>query len=233
MSLNPVEDQTTIKKSTSKKKKYFFIGINIFATGHGPELLNEKVILDAIGKPVLGPATGKPVFQTYPELPRIKFVNKSKPPKDIEPFGYFWLVSDRLKNAFEALDGEAFSFGKCETFLADDSLGPQYWLCDVIRVLDAVDEEKSEIKIVRGEGDSKYYSFMGFYSLNFKSDIVLNYKIFRLLYSMSGGIICDEEFKIGCKGFTGFGFEPDKKSRAGLKGTKFDPDRFTNLKGKE
>lgn len=43
----------------------------------------------------------------------------------------------------------------------DGSVAPTYWLCDVLRLLDAVDEEKSRVKIEYPAQDHKLYNLMG------------------------------------------------------------------------
>ena len=43
----------------------------------------------------------------------------------------------------EAVDGEGLAFLECETRSLSWKAAPDYWLCDVVRVLDAIDEEKT------------------------------------------------------------------------------------------
>ena len=87
------------------------------------------------------PPPGRRGFPTYPEKPRVVIGKRKKgpPPSDIEMFGDYWLVSDRLKVLFEALDGSAFAFQSCDILTSSGSAGPTYWLCDVVRVLEAIE----------------------------------------------------------------------------------------------
>lgn len=41
---------------------------------------------------------------------------------------------------FESIDRRTFAFQACDVSLSDGSPGPAYWLCDVVRVLEAFDE---------------------------------------------------------------------------------------------
>jgi hypothetical protein len=80
------------------------------------------------------------------------------------------------------------------------------WLCDVVRVLDALDEEKSEASskwygkqlVCVAKNGSKYYSSLGTEVLFFKESVVGSCPIFRMKYSPES-IICDEEMRQACK----------------------------------
>ncbi|MFM0646127.1 DUF1629 domain-containing protein [Paraburkholderia bryophila] len=98
------------------------------------------------------------------------------------------------KIVFESLDPEAFEFLKSQVELADGSEPPLYWLCDVVRVLDAVNETASKMKIKHFENGQKYYSFLGGTSLKFRDDLDVSYHIFRLKFS-SPSVVCDQKFK--------------------------------------
>ena len=74
---------------------------------------------------------------------------------------YYWLVTERMKSVLETLDREAFAFLKCMVQFPDGSEAPPHWLCDVIRVLDSVDEERSEVSILTADNGKKIYNFMG------------------------------------------------------------------------
>jgi hypothetical protein len=52
-----------------------------------------------------------------------------------------------MKTVLERVDLEAFAFLKCKVQLPDGTDGPVHWLCDVVRVLDTLDEEKSGCKL--------------------------------------------------------------------------------------
>jgi Protein of unknown function (DUF1629) len=132
-------------------------------------------------------------------------------PRDLNLYGAYWLVSERLKDVLEAVDPAAFEFVDCDFTLPDGSKGPHYYLADVVRVLDALDEEASQFK-TRYDRDHrtnqtiKYYSFTGRTSLAFREQIVGDVHIFRTPYSSTE--FCDGVLKAACKmaGITGVRF---------------------------
>lgn len=83
--------------------------------------------------------------------------------------------------------------------------GPKFWLCDVVRVLDALDEWQSHLRIgIRDDirfvdHGQKYYEFLicgG--KLVFREAAIGNAHIFRMAYA-DHAVICDQEFKDACK----------------------------------
>ena len=111
-----------------------------------------------------------------------------------------------MKKALESVDPEGFAFVRCEVRRYDGEAGPTYWLCDVLRVLDALDEEASQLNIYDEQG-YKSYSLTGGANLVFKDDIVGSAQIFRMAY-LEPSVICDRSLKEACKS-------------AGLKGITF------------
>jgi len=116
-------------------------------------------------------------------------------PRDLEELAGIWIVSEPLKQLFEQLDAEAFAFVACDFRLADGSPAPQYYLGNVLRRLDALDEASSRVRIKldhnyqTGE-DEKRYSLVGGASLVFKQDVVGDAHIFRQ-DRMGAPPICD------------------------------------------
>jgi hypothetical protein len=108
----------------------------------------------------------------FPEPPRL-VIDKSlgRDPRDWEMFQDYWLVSDRMKILLEMLDSEGVRFVRCESRYRDNRVAPTYWLCDIVRVLDAVDEANSVLKIEYPTPDWKVYKLHGS-SLVFKEEIV-------------------------------------------------------------
>ncbi|MFB6451759.1 imm11 family protein [Bradyrhizobium tunisiense] len=166
----------------------------------------ENLAVLAGGRQVLIPPPGRG-FVPYPETPRL-VIDKSlgRAPADWELFHDYRLVSDRMKSLLEELDLEGVRFVRCETRYRDGRAAPTYWLCDVVRVLDAVDEAKSVLEIEYPTPGRKVYNLRGRSSLVFKEDSVGAAHIFRLLFYPT--IICDQVTKDACKeaGMKGIGF---------------------------
>jgi Protein of unknown function (DUF1629) len=154
----------------------------------------------------LRPPEGRRGFPVYPEKPRVVIGKRRKgpPPSDIELYHSYWLISDRLKSVFEAADPPACAFQACDVTLRDGSPGPAYWLCDVVRVLEAFSEPTlGEIQ--------RYKQTTGYYAIRhedlvFDESIIGASHIFRTPYSLD--VFCDQTMKDACK-------------TAGIKGARF------------
>jgi hypothetical protein len=189
-----------------KIRKFYIVRLNYrFSTPPGWRMENLAVLLNG-QRALLAPKERG--FLPFSETPRL-LIDKSlgRAPVDWELFHDYWLVSDRMKRVLERLDETGVAFVKCETRCQDASAPPVYWLCDIIRLLDAVDEEKSRLKIEYDSASRKCYNLMGFVSLSFREEVVGSAHIFRLLF-LSPSIICDQTFKDACReaGLRGIGF---------------------------
>lgn len=119
-----------------------------------------------------------------------------------------------MKTVLEEIDPEGVVFTRCETRLRDGTEGPIYWLCDVLRVLDAVDEEKSRVRVeIDPRYNSKIYDLAGGANLVFKEDIVGPAHVFRMRYLQSK-VVCDHTFRDAYKnaGLRGLSFKDASKS---------------------
>jgi hypothetical protein len=177
-----------------KKRKFYIVTHSTVSRASGFELLNERTLL-----PFLEPPPGRRGFRDYPEAPvflcdaRVGRTNR-----DFEEYCGYWFISDRMKEVLERFDSAAFAFLKCKVQLPDGTEGSLRWLCDVVHVLDALDEEKSRIAISTASDGSKFYSFFGGENLVFKEDAVGPHHIFRMKYRESK-VICDGEMRSVCK----------------------------------
>ncbi|WP_374012443.1 imm11 family protein [Pseudoxanthomonas koreensis] len=183
-------DEAAISASdsnVSQKGKFYLIQPDIRGggKGHGQEIANEERLW-APGWVVMLPPDGTP--GQYPETPHLVHVpNLGGMPRDLEGLGGTWIVSERARQVFESVDPEGFAFAACDFTLADGSSGPQYYLCGVLRTLDALDEEASKLKIIVGDDylSGKVYSrnHVGGANLVFKADVVGTGHVFRTPFS--------------------------------------------------
>lgn len=154
---------------------------------------NEKALIDP-PRLILRPENGG--FPVLRETPRIIFdPSKGPAPRDLEGgFSGYWLVSERLHGVMEQVDPHAFAFAECEVHLPDGSLGPRYFLCDVIRELDAVDESASKLDVEVDEDfvNGKFYSIAGGASLAFRHEVLAGSHVF--LTPFSTFVITDRAF---------------------------------------
>ncbi|MDV2452764.1 imm11 family protein [Xanthomonas hortorum] len=170
--------------SVSHKGKFFVIEPSFWSNGQGPglEIANEEKLLPP-GMNTMDPPNGE--VGQYPERPHLIHVPElGGMPRDFEELAGIWIVSEALKRVFESVDPAGFAFATCDFTLADGSPGRQYFLCDVVRFLNALDEEASRVKIKyehdhqTGE-ELKYYSVAGGASLIFQKGVVADAHIFR------------------------------------------------------
>lgn len=162
--------------------------------GHGVLFENER---DLITSPRLSVRPRKGGFPHLASMPKLIHVPEmGPPPADLEGgFSGYWLVSDRLKSVMERVDPEAFEFAETEYRLADGTTGPTFYLCDVVRTLDALDEAASDVPIeISDEFEAgKYYDLAGGAKLAFKRAVLGPAHVFKLPFN--GVVFCDRSFK--------------------------------------
>jgi hypothetical protein len=174
----------------------------------GVALENEDKLLQ--GRPILGPEPGKRGFPSYSEPPKILIDRKlGRALRDFEQYSQYWLISDRLKRVLQAVDADGCAFVQCDVRLGKGGADQGYWLFDVIRILDAVDESASRLNIVRDHRTrgGRYYRFSGGASIIFKPDVVAAAHIFGLTFARSA-MFCDQVLRDACKreGIEGISF---------------------------
>lgn len=148
------------------------------------------------GSELGGLGSGFPIGMETPVVIFEKPLGRLPFPDVLLHFNRVMLLSDQAKKLFEAIDAEAFEFCEATTRQHGGSEGPKFWLADVTRFLDAVDEERSkeiriEEKIIRRSGRPMRRVLLGLGPTTvFKSSIIKDYHIFRATYS--GDILFDE-----------------------------------------
>lgn len=162
--------------------------------GHGVVFENENV-LRTPPRLIVKPKEGG--FPPLRETPRLVYrPSEGVLPEDLEGgFSGYWLVSERLRHVMESVDADAFAFVDADYRLADGSKGPTVFLSDVVRTLDALDEEASELNIEISDDfeAGKYYDLTGNIRLAFRRDVLGSAHVFRLPFH--GGVFCDRTFK--------------------------------------
>jgi hypothetical protein len=161
----------------------------------------ENLSVLRMGALALYPPEGERGFPAYPEKPHIVICKRKSgpPPSDIELYHSYWLISDRLKRLFESFDPSAFAFQTCDVTLRDGSPGPAYWLCDVVRVLEAFGEKTlQEIRQYREQTGNKYIGLMsGSKNLVFNEATIGTSRVFVTPYSPRT-CFCDQVLKDAC-----------------------------------
>ncbi|MGH8037709.1 MAG: imm11 family protein [Stenotrophomonas sp.] len=182
-----MNDRTAIPVSVdtdTHRGEFFVITSSFWGNGQFPglEIANEEALVSP-GMQGVAPPTGEP--DQYPERPHLVHVpEKGGMPRDFEELAGIWIVSQALKDVFASVDQDAFAFVACDFTLADGSPGPQYYFCDVIRTVDALDVPASRVKVkvdhnfITGQ-DEPFYSILGGASLVFNKERVRGAHIFR------------------------------------------------------
>jgi hypothetical protein len=154
-----------------------------------------------------GCGSGIPLIPETP-IVLIDTSRASAPLADIEPGpGTRWYISDRAKRVLERVDAGAFDIRRAQTSIDGRQQGEEgpYYVCDVTRFVDAPDEQRSRITVVRGP--MRAVSVFGDQNTFLRSRVG-NHRIFRLMYS-SHRVACTEEFRaaVSQAGLTGIEFE--------------------------
>jgi hypothetical protein len=201
-----------MKQSSAKKRKYYFVTTGRAAKGTGYRLLNGSELFGG-GPPIFVPPPGQRGFRNYPETPVfLADARLGRIHRDFEINTGYWFISDRMKTVIESVDPEAFASLKCKVQMHDGSDGPVRWLCDVIRVLDALDEENSDVKIAVADDGSKIYRPVIGGGVTFSPEVIGSYHIFRMAFYQAA-TVCDDEFRRACKSaeLTGLRFVDQSK----------------------
>lgn len=186
----------TITKNQPKAGEFFILEPDTRrgGKGHGVVFENEEALLTP-PRLILRPKTRG--FPPLSEVPRLVYQpREGAPPQDLEGgLSGYWLVSDRLKKVMTEVDPDAFAFSETDYRLPDGSRGPSYFLCDVVRTVDALDEDASQLKILISDEyeAGKHYALTGDVRLAFKRDVLRSAHVFRLPYS--GFVYCDSVFR--------------------------------------
>ncbi|MBV6845340.1 DUF1629 domain-containing protein [Xanthomonas campestris pv. paulliniae] len=156
--------------------------------GHGVEFENEDAVPFSIAYSVPGEDAGLAALK---ETPRLRYDSRiGDMPSDMhDGFKDYSLVSEPLKLILEAADPEGFAFALCDFRLEDGTPGAPHYLCEVVRIIDAIDEEASTVKVLTGYPNGKYYSLRGGAELAFKKDVVGAAHIFRTPHTANA--FCD------------------------------------------
>ncbi len=173
--------------------EFYIINPDFDVTPNEVEIVNRKLLRPA-GRGIIRPQSGG--FPEFSEAPLLRDAAKEGSLADFQvAFEGYWLVSDRLKRLFEAVDPNGFQFVPCKLVLFDGSPGALYHLCEVTRTLDAVDEDASEVKVLtEGFPSGKFYRLAGGARLAFKKDVVNGAHIFRSPFN-GDLIVCDRTMR--------------------------------------
>ncbi|MCX8281898.1 DUF1629 domain-containing protein [Phyllobacterium sp. 0TCS1.6C] len=190
---------SSAKQERLKARKFFTIGHDYRGGGKGPgiKLINGKALITT-GMTMFCPPRGRRGFALpLAETPHFIEEKGYRPTRDLEANGFYWFISQRTKEVFESVDPEGFAFVPCDFTLPDGSKGDPRYLCDVIRELDAIDEEKSKVKVNIEPSGRKIYHVMGGGCFSIRdAEVGYSHVFSDVHYS---GLICDDVLRDACK----------------------------------
>ncbi|MER9354408.1 DUF1629 domain-containing protein [Mesorhizobium sp. M0187] len=195
-----VPERVFRKEAKFKKHgKFFQIGPTYRGGSHCLQLENAQALVPP-SRILLGPTEfGGYGFPEYPETPRLRpeATDYCRPPKDLEDFHCYWLVSERLKDVLQSVDPDGVVFNDCDVFyLSGKPIEPKHYLCDIVRKIDAVDLESSKFRLLIGENGGVHYDRAGGACFYFKEEIVGDAHIFK--QKNMGIVICTAKLREAC-----------------------------------
>lgn len=200
----------TSARDRRKKRIFYRVHRRVVSRASGFRPLNEERLFKDGPHTFMPPPAQWCGFRQYPERP--VFLSDAKlgrTHRDFEVYSGYWFISDRMKSVLQGVDPEAFAFLQCDVRTPDGNDAPVRWLCDVIRILDALDEGRSTAEIGTAESGRKVYHFGYDATLLFNESVVGTSHIFRMKYR-EPTIVCDDQIKQACKSakLTGISFRP-------------------------
>ena len=195
-------------RRVARSRKFYIVDGQARSRAAGLKMVNQSEVFE-FGTGLLSSVNGRRGFHDGQVTPVFLADERSgQIDRDFEIDAGYWVVTDRMKAVLEQVDPEAVTFLKCDTKLPNGAEGARHWLCHIVPVLDALDEEKSIIRIGTSDAGTKVYNLLGPTSLIFDPQAVGQCHLFRMKYFQSL-VICDEELRRACKetGITGISFK--------------------------
>jgi hypothetical protein len=202
--------------AVAQQRQYFEVRDRPMALIRAPQLfdwVNEKE-LEIPGYVGLGPGRHEcgAGFPAFVSPPKIVFEKKGTcEPMDFYEFDRIWVISERLKAILENFDRDGFEFVRTETLYDGGAReGPSYWFCDVIRVLDCIDEDASTLNYY--QSPRKRYSVIK--NAVMRPEAAGSAHVLRLRY-YSWRVLGDDVFRnlVRAHKVSGIGFIPLDGSR--------------------
>jgi hypothetical protein len=203
--------QNEYKGSNLHDDRSFYLVYNWARSGPvGIEFIN----LDEVGQMPHPRSPWQRGFPSYPVRPRFKVSKRrGRLPPDVTNHGDYWFVSVAAKRFLDTFCPDDFTYQELDINVDAGGEPAQWWLCDVIHVLDAVDEQQSERLHTSFNDVGQKLHNMLHGSTVFDRRIIGSHNVFRPKTNPST-IVCTTNFKnafveAGLKGQTFLpSFEP-------------------------
>jgi len=195
------------KSSDRKAKRFYRLGqplVNAESSA-GLECLNRDEVFSG------PPSPFQPGFHAFTVRPRFRFripKRRGRKPYDVEFHYGYWLVSDRAKQLFDKICEADFAYLTVDTEVDPASEPATYWLCDIVSLVDALDESRSVVEREILRDGSIYHPPTNQRSLAVDENRVGVHSVFRMKTSFTT-LICNERFRTEFKQskLTGLSFQ--------------------------
>jgi hypothetical protein len=184
------------KFSRPRAEQFYILTYPARELASGREFLNQEEVCQGSGSAILYPPSPfQRGFRKYRVRPRFRVSKRlGRKPYDVEPYSEYWLVSDRAKHLFDEINKTDFTYLAVDTEVDPGSDPTTYWLCDIVSVLDALDEARSAVMSSIADDGSKIHLIGGDCSLAFDETLVGHHCVFRMKTSWPT-LIGSENFK--------------------------------------
>jgi len=176
------------KHVTNQQRKYFEIHPDMNLSSAPPVVwVNEREMKRDYRSDVFLPFWGLPLAH----VPQISFDRRRKRGNLIDAWPVFgmWFVSDRLKTLLEQVDPHAFEFVATQVdYNKFEEPGPAYWLCNLARQLDCIDDENSQFTLYN---EVNFKAYRALINIKMHADVVGDAHAFRLVHKSSAWIVDD------------------------------------------
>lgn len=177
----------------------------------GKEFLNMREVCAGSGSTILSPPSiWDRGFRPYTARPRFRISERlGRRVPDIENYLGYWFISEAAKQVLDTVSPDDFTYLPIDVEVDPGCDPVSYWLCDVVTILDAVDEARSErLRIKFNDQGQKLHNIL-YASTIFHESVVGSHNVFRL-FTSPHNIVCTEGFKEAYKaaGLTGQSFLP-------------------------
>ena len=198
------------RASRTSAPKFFLVKKKVSVKPKGIELLNGPDVFRGTPYRTFSPPGAlMRGFRDYPVRPVFRISQAlGRLPHDIEFDGAYWFVTDRAKDVLTGFSDPDFAFLKVDTVGDSGEKHGEFWLCDVVTMLDAVDAERSTVTTKLNDMGLTYHEIIAGGSLRFNQSVVGPHHAFRLTTNFAT-IVCDEKFRLAIKAasLTGLSFK--------------------------
>jgi hypothetical protein len=192
-------------------QEFFSVDGKVHRRAKGVILTNASALFFGTGYTQITPPDHRSRgFRNYPTAPLYKIsTSLGRRLEDIEIEGAYWLISDRAKNILASFNQQDFSFLEIDTITDPGSGAKRYWLCDVMPILDVIDEARSRVPFYLNKDGRRTHYRHARNSYVFKPDVVGSHSAFRLETNVSDIFISsDLRRKLKESRITGLRFRP-------------------------